>query len=107
MGCFHLSSAGGHRSACREWTLAHSLVGDVKDMLLASETAICDLELRLVERFRLIEAVTVRRSVLVSVHILLSFPGSAVPFLAVATVTSGERVRTLVHKQLGRVLKHN
>ena len=57
------------------------------------------------EGLRLVEAVAVRGSVLISVLILLSPPGVAVPELAVALVAAGHRVGALVDLQLGAVLE--
>lgn len=74
-------------------------------MLFELQTAISGLELGLVEGLRLIEVVTVRSPVLVSVQVLLCLPGGAVPELAVALVATGKRLGALVHLELGRVLK--
>ena len=53
------------------------------------------------EGLRLVEVVTVRSPVLVSVQVLLCRPGGAVPELAVALVSAGKRLSALVHQQLG------
>lgn len=84
---------------------AHSLVGDVEDLLFPLEATVGDFELRLVERLSLVEVVSVGRPVHVSVKILLSLPGGAVPQLTVTFITAGNCVRPLVDLQLGRVLE--
>ena len=58
------------------------------------------------EGLRLVEAVAVRGSVLISVLILLSPPGVAVPELAVALVAASKGVGALLDLQAGRVLEH-
>ena len=82
-----------------------SLVCDIEDLLLSLEPAIRNLELGLVEWFRLVKVIAVRGPHLVSVLVLLSFPGGAVPELAVALVAAGHRVGTLVDLQLRTVLE--
>lgn len=80
--------------------LQASLVFDIEDLLLSLQAAICDLQLRLVERLWLVEAVTVGSPELVSVLVLLRFPGGSIPQLAIALVTTLHGVRAPVHLQL-------
>ena len=77
----------------------HSLVSGVKDLLFSLQTAICDLQDRLVEWLRLIKVVAVGCSDLVRVLVLLCLPGRAVPQLAIALVPTVHRVRPSVHLQ--------
>jgi len=82
-----------------------SFVGDIEDLLFPLQTAVRHFECRLVERLRLVETVTVRSSVLVSVQILFSFPGVTVPELAVALVATREGVGALSDLKPGGVLE--
>ena len=85
--------------------LVCSLVSDIKDLLLALQAAICDLQLWLVEGLGLVKAVTVGSAVLVCVQVLFSSPGGTVLQLTVTFITASVGVRSLVNSQLGRVLK--
>ena len=58
------------------------------------------------ERLALVQGHAVSRSDLISVLILLSLPGVAVPELAVALVAAGEGVGALVDLQARRVVEH-
>ena len=87
------------RSSC-------SLVAHIVDLLLSLQAPVGALQLRLVEGLRLVHRLAVRSPELVSVQILLSPPGGAIPFLAVTAVASRQRVRPLFDLQLGRVLEN-
>jgi len=65
-----------------------SLVDDVVDLLFAFEATVGHFQVHLVERFRLIEVIPVKRAYLVSVLILLCTPSCTVPFLPITTVAA-------------------
>lgn len=67
----------------------HSLVSDIKDLLLALETAIRHHELHLVEGLGLVEVVAVGCANLVRVLVLLCFPGRTIPQLPTTGVATG------------------
>jgi len=69
-------------------SLACSLVRCVVDLLLSSQAPVSDLKLWLVERFRLVEIVPVRRAVHVSVEVLLCLPFGTIPKLTVTFVAT-------------------
>ena len=88
------------------FSLSSSFVSYVKDLLFSNETTIGDLKLGLVEWFWLVEVVSVGSAVHVSVQVLLSFPGGAVPELTIALVAAGHGVRASVHYQFRRVFEY-
>ena len=72
---------------------SHSSVLGIVDFLDLSKTAVVVDESWLVERFRLIEAVSIRSTLLIAVHVLLGVPARAVPQSGVAGVSAGDGVK--------------
>ena len=85
--------------------IACSLVCNVEDLLLALQAAVGHLERWLVEGLRLVEVVAVAGTDLISVLVLLSPPGCAVPGLPVARVATRTGVRLRSNLQLRVVIK--
>lgn len=83
----------------------HSLVSDIKDLLLALETAIRHHELHLVEGLGLVEVVAVGCANLVRVLVLLCFPGRTIPQLPTTGVATGLGVRLVRYLKLRAILK--
>lgn len=70
-----------------------SLVSSVPDLLGELETAVVVAQLRLLEGLGLVELHPVKGAHLVSVRVLLSAPGRAVPVLSVGRIAGGQLVR--------------
>ena len=86
-------------------TTIDSLVSDVKDLLSSSHAAIAALKLLLMEGFGLVEIVAIGSPHLISPLILLSLPGSTIPALAIALVSTLQGVRSLVNLQFNSILE--
>ena len=92
-------------SAATASTYCHSLVHGVKDLLFSPESTVGHLKLGLVERFLLVEVVSVGSAIHVWVEVLLSLPVGAIPELTVTLVAAGHGIGALVDLQLGGVFE--
>ena len=84
---------------------ACSFVGHIEDFLFSVKTSSCDLQCWLVERFVLVEAVSVGSSDLVSVLVLLSLPALTVPKLPVALIAWSKGVWARLDDQFSWVFE--
>ena len=84
---------------------ACSFVSHIKDFLFFDEASSCDLQLWLVERLVLVEAISVGCSDLVSVLVLLSLPALTIPELPVALIAWGKSVWARLDNQFGWVFE--
>lgn len=82
-----------------------SFVVNIKDLFLSFQTTICNLESWLVERFILVETVSVTSSPLIGVLILLSSPVVTIPQLSVAFITRREGVRSWLDDEFRTIFK--
>ena len=84
---------------------ACSFVFHIEDSLFFGEASSCDLQLWLVERLVLVEAISVGCSDLVSVLVLLSLPALTIPELPIALIAWSKSVWARLHNQLGWVFE--
>ena len=82
-----------------------SLVAHIEGLFLSFQTTVCNLENWLVERFLLVEAVSVRSSILIGVLIRLGSPVVAIPQLPVAFVARGESVGSWLYDESRTIFK--
>lgn len=82
------------------------MILDIENDLTSAHTAVSDAQSGLVERLILVEIIAVACSKLVSVQVLLCFPGGAIPQLRVHGITGGvSRQGCLLEGQLGSLLE--
>ena len=84
---------------------ACSFVSHIEDFLFFNKTSSGDLQFWLVERFVLVEAISVGSSDLVSVLVLLSLPALTIPELPVALITWSKGVWARLYDQFSWVFE--